>query len=383
MKNKIKKKKSGTVKRTDPGMQIGGNELRKIITGIWQKTPVEIKENNFVHKSLCFCAVNLAVGCAHGCRFCYVPETSTIKLAGPLAQLGVGDPDADWGNYVFLRRWDEGHFLKSLAKAELMEIPPGHDGNRAVMFCTTTDPYPVVAGASEECKAARSLLRHALVLIRDHSTLRVRILTRSPLAKLDFELFKSFGNRLQLGMSIPTLNDTLAKIYEPYAPSVAARLAAITAAKKAGLNVFVALAPTYAECDEADLRRTLQAMKELDLVTIFHEPINIRAENVRRIAEHATTVDFPVNTTVFDTAETTMRYGLEQLLLVQCIARELGIEEKLKLWPDTALKPKSKFMKIRQEEPPATKCGERFNYCIPNLFLRWKDAVESIVESRK
>lgn len=350
MKNKITKEKRSAVKKAAVRMQNAANGRRKILTGIWDKTPIEVKENNFVYKSLCFWALNIAVGCAHGCRFCYVPETSTIKLTKPLAKLGVNDPDADWGNYVFLRRWDEGHFLKSLAKAELAKIPPGHDGNRAIMFCTTTDPYPVVAGATELCKAARSLLRHQLELIRDNSTLRVRILTRSPLARADFDIFKSFGDRLLFGMSIPTLSDKLAKVYEPHAPGVDARLAALTAAKEAGLNVFVAVAPTYAECDEADLRRTLEAMKHLDLVTIFHEPINTRAENVKRIAEQAAKVGFPVNTSVFDTPENTMRYGLEQLLLVQRIARELDIEDKLKLWPDPTLKPRSKFMKIRHEE---------------------------------
>jgi len=36
-----------------------------------------------------------------------------------------------------------------------------------------------------------------------------------------------------------------------------------------------------------DLRKTLEALAVLDPVTIFHEPINIRAENVARIAAQA------------------------------------------------------------------------------------------------
>ena len=45
---------------------------------------------------------------------------------------------------------------------------------------------------------ARQLVRRSLELIRDHSTLNVRILTRSPLARADFDLFKSFGTRFCL-----------------------------------------------------------------------------------------------------------------------------------------------------------------------------------------
>ena len=47
------------------------------------------------------------------------------------------------------------------------------------------------------------------------------------------------------------------------------------------------MAPTYPECDEADLRATLKAVAELEPITIFHEPINIRAENVARIEAQA------------------------------------------------------------------------------------------------
>ncbi len=54
---------------------------------------------------------------------------------------------------------------------------------------------------------------------RDKSTLNVRILPRSPLARADFDLFKSFGRRLLSGMSLPTLRNDLARVYEPKAPA--------------------------------------------------------------------------------------------------------------------------------------------------------------------
>jgi DNA repair photolyase len=53
-------------------------------------------------------------------------------------------------------------------------------------------------------------------------------------------------------MSIPTLNNALAKAYEPNAPAPTQRLATLQAAKKAGLHVYAAIAPTYPECDYAD-----------------------------------------------------------------------------------------------------------------------------------
>lgn len=249
-------------------------------------TPAVISPNNFVYKSLSNWAFNLAVGCSHACRFCYVPSAATIKQGPKLAEYGVQDPDAEWGDYVLLRPWDEAKFLTSLRAAELT---PAHklkrDGNRAVIYCSTTDPYQVIhhpdpARQRELAAHARLLVRRSLELIRDQSTLNVRILTRSPLARTDFDLFQSFGPRLLFGMSLPTLRNDLAKIYEPKAPAPSQRLAALRAAKDAGLYIYVAVAPTYPECDEPDLRATLQAIAELEPITVFHEPINIRAENV-------------------------------------------------------------------------------------------------------
>jgi len=351
--------------------------------GFWS-SPAVIAPNNFVYKSLSNWAFNIAVGCSHACRFCYVPSAATIKQGPQLAKYGIKDPDAEWGDYVLLRPWDEPKFLASLRAAEntpRKQLKP--DGNRAVIYCSTTDPYQVIrlpltrpsdtlapiggegrgegaARQRELAEHARFLVRRSLELIRDHSTLNVRILTRSPLARADFDLFKSFGKRLVFGMSLPTLCNDLAKVYEPRAPAPSQRLAALRAAKEAGLHVFVAMAPTYPECDEADLRATLKAVADLEPITIFHEPINIRAENVERIEKHARELGlFPLarpsdtlapsggegrgegvrilRTDVFATRESWQDYAINALHTVSELAKELGIEKRLHLWPDKSL----------------------------------------------
>jgi len=244
---------------------------------------------------------------------------------------------------VLLRPWDERKFLASLRAAEntpRKQLKP--DGNRAVIYCSTTDPYQIIrhpdAARQRELAAhTRFLVRRSLELIRDQSTLNVRILTRSPLARTDFDLFKSFGKRLVFGMSLPTLRNDLAKVYEPKAPAPSQRLAALRAAREAGLYVYVALAPTYPECDEADLRTTLKSVAELGPITIFHEPINIRAENVARIEAQASNMDVRLRTDVFATRETWQDYAVKSLHTVWGLARELSIEKHLHLWPDKSL----------------------------------------------
>ncbi len=307
-----------------------------MITQLWNQ-PVTIARNNFKYKSLSCWSCNTAVGCAHACRFCYVPQVSTIRMGARLAALGVQNPDAEWGRYVFPRAFDEARFLRTLKAAD--HTPPeklNPDGNRAVMFCTTTDPYQVLPDV-KLMHAHRETVATCLRLILEHSRLNVRILTRSPLAKQDFELMKLFGPRLLFGMSLPTLDNDLARIYEPHAPAPSRRLETLQAAKAAGLHVYVAMAPTYPDCDGADLRRTLAAVKQLDPVTVFHEPINIRADNVNRIAAHALSLGRTVKTDVFATPESWRSYAFNQLKAVEHYAELIGLGDRIHLWPDASL----------------------------------------------
>jgi len=336
--------------------------------GVWPQ-PARIAEANFVHKSLSSWSFNIAVGCSHGCRFCYVPATSRGRMASTMADYGVEDGDADWGNYLLIRRFDREIFLHSLALAEATD-PALLDrgGNRAVIYCSTTDPYQAVrltgdlARQKELHAEARAMVRQSLELIRDYSTLNVRILTRSPAAVLDFDIFKSFGPRLMFGMSLPTLNDRLAQIYEPHAPSPSARLRCLQHAADYGLNLFVAVAPMYPEIGRDDLARTLEALRGLGgsyvrenvgtssgLLTLFAEPINIRAENVARIAAHARTLGLKMRVDVFENRRVWEDYALGQLHLVEAVAGELGLASRLHLWPDHALG--SRYTAERQPDP--------------------------------
>ena len=252
-------------------------------------TPATIEANNFKFKSLSCWALNLFVGCCHACRFCYVTETSINKMAGQLRTFGIGDAVNDWGNYVLVRPWIRGEFLRSLRKAE--RTHPGRlnpDGNRAVMICSTTDPYQTIRNPDAATRKllnahASRMRREALEAILEHSTLNVRILTRSPLARQDFELFKRFGNRLMLGTSLPTLDPKLAELYEPYVPHPGQRLKLLMDARAAGIPTYVALAPVFPEVGYEGLLDLFRAVKQADPMTIFLEPVNLRLGIARRI----------------------------------------------------------------------------------------------------
>jgi hypothetical protein len=135
--------------------------------------------------------------------------------------------------------------LGSWLQATALDCSPAD--THAVMFSSTTDPYQVIrnpdmAKTRELTNANLAMVARALELIRDQSNLNVRILTRSPLARVHFDLFRSFGPRLLFGMSIPTLRNNLADIYEPKAPAPTQRLETLQKAKEQGLHVYVAMA---------------------------------------------------------------------------------------------------------------------------------------------
>jgi len=317
--------------------------MNKLIiqAGHWEH-PVTINRNKYQHKSLSCWSINPFVGCQHACRFCYVPSTFSPPVEALLTKAGVGDGDNDWGQYAFLRRWDEAAFLKSLVLAEQTLVSELNiDGNRAVMLSTTTDAYQTLRGSNasetlELNERARVMVRRMLELIRDRSTVNVRILTRSPLARQDFDLYKTFGDRLLFGMSLPTLNDQLARVYEPKAPAPTKRLETLKLAVSTGIPVYVAVAPTYPEQDEEDLAKVLGAVVSLQPVTVFHEPIQIRANNVPRMKLEAEAVGHEFKEDVFVDAEWE-RYAISQLQTAQAVATKLGLGPVFHPWPDAKL----------------------------------------------
>lgn len=303
--------------------------------------PMVVARNQFLYKSLSSWVVNGFMGCLHGCCVCYVPETSVSKQEMLLGAYGVSKPVAEWGNYLLVRPLYEDVFVKSVVAADntmLSDLNP--DGNLAVMFSSTTDPYQVIRHPNPETNKlfnglARFNMRRSLELIRDHSSLNVRILTRSPLARDDFELFQSFGNRLLLGISLPTLDDKLSRIYEPQSPPPTKRLKMLVDAHKAGIPTFVAVAPVYPNIGFDGMLEVFNAVKEAHPFTIFMEPVNIRLGVHDRIKAEAEKNDRTVDLSPFSSEGTTWSdYAINTLLDAERAAEAAGVRDRLHLWPD-------------------------------------------------
>ena len=303
-------------------------------------TAATIERNHFKYKSLSSWSLNLYMGCGHGCPFCFVPETSTIKQGALLRTIGVSDPMIEWGRYVLVRPWDRAAFMTSLRNAEKTRagsLDP--DGNRAVMLCSTTDGYQAIRHPDPAIgklfnEQARHIRREALKAIRDHSTLNVRILTRSPWAEEDFDLFKSFGNRLLLGTSLPTLDPVISEIYEGKAAVPNRRLKLLLDANAAGINTYVAVAPVFPECGYQGMLEVFNAVKQANPWTIFMEPVNLRIGVAQRIQSAATNLEREIDITPYTDPEAWSNYAISALRDAERAAKEAGVFDRLHLWPD-------------------------------------------------
>jgi len=156
---------------------------------------------------------NPYVGCYHACSFCYVPRLLQTDRA-------------DWGTSVAVKR-----NAPTVLAREVKRMPRG-----LVAISTATDPYQFVEGKYR-------ITRHALeVLLR--ADWPFSMLSRSPLMLRDIDLFSRFRS-IEVGMSVPTLDDRARALLEPWAPPVEARLRCLRTLADAGLTTFVSFSPAY------------------------------------------------------------------------------------------------------------------------------------------
>lgn len=162
-------------------------------------------------------------GCSHGCRYCYVRQ---YPAQIPGAERGLLHGIEEWGRWIAPKMnapellWRERHKLHG----------------QTVFMASATDPY-------QPLERDLRLTRRCLEVLLRCPTTRVIVHTRSPLVLQDAGLLKAFGERLSVGFSIPTDDDTVRQITEPDAPPIPTRWSAVERLARAGIRVGIAAAP--------------------------------------------------------------------------------------------------------------------------------------------
>jgi DNA repair photolyase len=163
--------------------------------------------------------VNPYTGCILGCQYCYgIGRTEFVRAMEDLPQL-------PWGRWL-----DVKVNAPALLARELTEHPPG----TVRLSPLVTDPYQPV---ERKYRITRKCLE-----VLGASEFTPVVLTRSPVVTDDLALFRALP-RLLIGVSIPTDDDDVRAAFEPAAPAIDDRIAALKTLREAGLRTFVVTWP--------------------------------------------------------------------------------------------------------------------------------------------
>ena len=201
-------------------------------------------------------ALNPYKGCAHGCLYCYAPDI--INCAGC----------GEWGSWVEARA-----NISRILKKEVQKI-----GNAMIGLATVTDPYQ----PAEE----RLGLTRACLEVISKSGASLMLMTKSPLARRDFDLLKKI-DKLEFCVTITTFDEVLARSMEPNAPSPKARLELLRDAADAGLRTTAMISPWLVATDhpEGELIEMIELLGQAGCENITIDRLRLRPTAERRIRD--------------------------------------------------------------------------------------------------
>jgi DNA repair photolyase len=164
--------------------------------------------------------INPYRGCTHACVFCFARRTHTYL-------------DFDAGR-DFEREIVVKVNVPELLRAELARPSWGRE---LVALGTNTDPYQWV-------ESRYRMMPEILAALEEADT-PVSVLTKSPLALRDIDLFERMARRLpvSVNLSVPTLDEKAWRATEPHTPSPGARLDAVAELRSRGIDSGVLIAP--------------------------------------------------------------------------------------------------------------------------------------------
>ncbi len=157
--------------------------------------------------------INPYIGCQHNCSYCYARFMKRFT--------GHTEP---WGQFVDVKIQ-----APDLLRREITRRKPGR-----VWISGVCDPY-------QPLEAKYRLTRQCLEILSQHGW-PVTVQTRSPLVLRDIDILKE-GKDFEAGLSVPTADDGIRKLFEPSAPPIKERVRALSELHRAGIRTYAMIAP--------------------------------------------------------------------------------------------------------------------------------------------
>jgi DNA repair photolyase len=214
-------------------------------------------------------SLNAYRGCAHGCSYCYARPSHEY--------LGFGSGTDFERKLLFKPRAAEllrARFEKESWKGELIVV----SGN--------TDAYQPLEA---ELKLTRKCLE-VCVEFRNP----VHIITKAALVERDLDLLQELDARasVSVSVSVTSLDETVSRSLEPYAPPPRRRLETIRRLAAQGIRVRVHVAPWIPGLTDHDLVPILEAAREAGASSAMAQPVRLPGP-VAQVFEERLRRDFP------------------------------------------------------------------------------------------
>ena len=210
--------------------------------------------------------INFAVGCTHGCVFCYVDHFHKRYSRDRVGSL-------------VLRKWGQYFAIPSNIEQLIAETPWWRWRGKNVFMSSTHDPFlPQLADTGY--RIARKALAYGL---------RLTIATRSILVERYMPRLAGHDN-LTIMVSIPTLNEQFSRLIEPRVAPPRRRLKVLEKAKALGIRTGALVAPLFPPVPQRenlreDLDQLLSELARIGVDVVYSEALHRRGLNMHYLRE--------------------------------------------------------------------------------------------------
>jgi len=203
-------------------------------------------------------SINPYTGCEHACIYCYAPFVLRERR--------------QWGTFIDVKT--------NAAEVLSKEILKNKKGN--ILISSVTDPYQ---SSEKTYKITRSILEKL------NNNFFVSILTKSTLVLRDLDLFKKLN--CEVGLTITTLDENVAKIFEPNSSLPEERLEVLRYIKVSGIKTYIFFGPLLPFVSDKDLERTISRFAMTKPDKVYVDKLNIKSKNHWNKIKSVVQANFP------------------------------------------------------------------------------------------
>lgn len=237
--------------------------------------------------------INPYTGCRFACKYCYASFMGRF----------VGKKINDWGEYVYAKV-----NAPQLLKKEVIKLK-NKGVNKEILISSVTDPYQGI-------EAKYKLTRQCLKILADYGFNGVvSILTKSDLVIRDIDVLKRL-NKVLVGLTITSTDDSISRYFEIYAPSVSKRLKALKILNKNSIRTYAFIGPLLPHfvAQPKELEKLFKSLKEAGTRDIFIEHLNLSTYIRNRLFKEMGNKNKAIIKTFYSSQSKDYRKKLEEII---------------------------------------------------------------------